>query len=557
MAKGSTLDIPVMEYAGKFLAERIAPKAGNKMPSMGPHEFIFTCCYTIDEADPAEKIKLIPDLPHTRLLIQRVLIDRLHPLLLPKSRRMIISWTLTACEVYKAMYNEHSGIFVQSKKFDDSAELVNRHWEMIKAIPKDIMPVESETDDGITWACGLSVKRYKGGRGHTAKLEFSNGSYIQALAEGKDQLRQFGASIVRQEEIAFWDRQEESYDAAIECTTPPPGASHGGQLIAVSTANPSWFGQFVHDEEVAYGKKRQKGKLNIKRVMEGVREWTTSLGANVLEIHYKADPAKRNPEWIKEAKKGKRPRGWDREMEIKWDVYQGMPVFGDCFNADIHISKEPITWDGESIIMRCWDYGNTPAVTFSTLSGGRWLWLGEICTDTRPMGSKEPPPTSNISRLADDALVYCAQRFPGATFMDVDDPAGDQRSQTDSRSCRDILSSKGIHPIGGEVSTKGRIEAMANWLSKLVNGQPAVLIDEAECPMLIEGMKGGYRYAEIGQTGRFNDTPEKNQFSHPIDAQCYGASRLHMMPECERDEYNDVPDYEYYERSPNRSGAYY
>src|SRR5690606_10601802 len=124
------------------------------------------------------------------------------------------------------------------------------------------------TDDGITWACGLSVKRYKGGRGHTAKLEFSNGSYIQALAEGKDQLRQFGASIVRQEEIAFWDRQEESYDAAIECTTPPPGASHGGQLIAVSTANPSWFGQFVHDEEAAYGKKRQKGKLNIKRVME-------------------------------------------------------------------------------------------------------------------------------------------------------------------------------------------------------------------------------------------------------------------------------------------------
>ncbi len=545
---------PVVESSLKTLAALTRQAVKCDLPyNVDPFGFIFNCCYSVDEADPVEKLKLIPDLPHTRLMIQRVLVDRVHPLLMPKSRRMIVTWTMTACEVWQAMMHEHQGIFVQSKKFEDSCELVNRHWEILKNLPSDIFPVNQTTDDTINFKCGIAIKRYRGGRGHTAKIEFSNGSFIQALAEGKDQLRQYGASFVRQEEISFWDKQEESYDAAIECVTPPPGSPRGGQLVAVSTANPSWFGMFVNDEDMGETGQRKKRKLDYTIPIEGVREWTTHNGCRVLEIHYKADPAKRAPDWIKRAKIGKRKRGWDREMEIRWDIYSGMPVFGDCFDESIHISAEPLAWDHESTIVRLWDYGNTPCCTFSTVVNGQWQWLAEICTDMRPMGSKEPPPTSNIGRLAADVLALCALRFPGTAFLDFDDPAGDQKTQTDSRSCRDVLNEKRIYPTGGEVSTKGRIEAMAGWLSRYY-GKPAVLIDEQNCPMLAEGMRGGYRYAEIGQTGKYQQLPEKNQYSHPIDAQCYGASRLTWDTDSISGESEDI---DYYEQAQNRAGRYY
>jgi len=521
-----------------------------------PTRFVLECCNTLDEADPSAKRKLVPDKPHIRLIIQRLLIDRVTPLLFPKSRRMILSWSLTACETAQAFLNEHSGVYVQSQKFDAAAELVNRHWFILENLPADKFPVQSHTEEGISWECGLSVKRYKGGRGGTARLEFSNGSYIQAVAEGKDQLRQYGASMVRQEEIAFWGRQEESYDAAIECLQASATAARGGQLVCVTTANPSWFGDFLHDRDAEDRKgKGQAKKLSITRPIEGVREWETTVGAHVVEIHYTADPDKRSAEWKLRAKKGKRERGWDREMEIKWDVYTGMPVFGDCFNADLHISKVPLEWQGEGTVLRGWDYGNTPCCTLHWIDNlNRWCITGEICTDTRPLGSKDAPPTSNIGALADQVNTYCALTFPGADYIDIDDPAGSAKSATDSRSCRDVLNGKGIYPQSGVISDKARIESMAEWLSKLMRGGAAVQIDEGKCPMVTEGLKGGYRYAELGDTGKYSDKPEKNQYSHPLDTVCYVASKLNMLlgsPVADDDDdyEDDVPT--------NRASRYY
>jgi hypothetical protein len=550
------VELPVNEVIGAQFRQSWKGKADADAWAkelQDPHAFIFTACHTIDQAeqDPAQKIKLIPDLPHTRLHIQRRLIDRLHPLLQPKSRRMILSWMHTAEEVWQALRWPYSAIAVQSKKFMDSAELVHRHWTMLQALPADRFPVVKADDDGIQWAGGRWVKRYKK-EGGTARLEFDNGSIIQALAEGQDQVRQYGYTMIRQEEIAFWDHQEESYDSAMECLQAAPGGV-GGQLVAVTTANPCWFGDYIHDRELDEFGRRRTHKLQITTPIQGVKEWTTSTGAHVLEIHYTADPGKRSPEWIAHAKKGKRPRGWAREMEMQWDVYTGMPVYGDCFNTNLHLSPTPLVWDGQSTIIRGWDYGNTPACTIHTLVDGQWQWLAEICTDVRPLGSKEPPPSTHIGALADQVTQFCALKYPGAQFVDVDDPAGAQRAQTDSKSCRDVLHAKGITPIGGEVTVKARTEAMADLLTKLVTGaRPAVLIDAGGCPMLVEGLKGGYRYAELGQTGRYSDQPEKNQFSHPMNCAEYVASRLSAMAP------REVPENEYREPPPrDRGGSLY
>ena len=546
-------------YIGQMIAQGLTKPQASQYTD-DPHGFIFGNCYTVDQSDPKYKIKLIPDLPHIRLLIQRVCVDRVHPLLVAKSRRMVVSWLMTACELWEVVEHEHRGVFVQSKKHDDSCELVNRHWLMLNALPAERYPTNRKSEDGVEFASGLTVKRYKGGQGGTGKLEFSNGSFIQAVSEGPDQLRQFGASLIRQEEIAFWERQEESYDAAIECVQGSASSEgSGGQLVAVTTANPSWFGAFAYDQEGVVGGVKQVRKLDIKQPVQGVKEWTTSVGATTIEVHYTADPDKRSNEWITKTRRGQRQRGWDREMEIHWDVYQGMPVFGDCFNERLHVAPEPVVWDGVSHVLRGWDYGNTPACTFSFVQNGIWYWHSELCTDKRPLGTKEPPPSSNIDKFGDLVVQYCSVTFPGAEFIDIDDPSGDQKAQTDGRSCRDYLAAKGIYPSGGEMSIKGRLEAMALWLSRLANGQPTVQIDASACPMLTEGMKGGYRYAEVGNTGRYQDKPEKNQFSHPIDTACYVASRiLNNIPERQRTDQEYLEDHEAeIERDVNRSGLYY
>lgn len=68
-------------------------------------------------------------------------------------------------------------------------------------------------------------------------------------------------------------------------------------------------------------------------VMEGIREWDTPRGFHVLELHYRADPAKRAPGWAEKTRKAlayTRAK-WDREFEIDW-----LAGLGECyFGADL------------------------------------------------------------------------------------------------------------------------------------------------------------------------------------------------------------------------------
>ena len=108
-------DIPINEVMSRAFARSWA--RGQAIPSLSdPYDFIFSCCHTVDEAeqDPALKIKLIPDLPHVRLHIDRRLVQRLHPLLQPKSRRMIVTWLCTAEEVWGMFAQPHTAVALQS-----------------------------------------------------------------------------------------------------------------------------------------------------------------------------------------------------------------------------------------------------------------------------------------------------------------------------------------------------------------------------------------------------------------------------------------------------------
>jgi hypothetical protein len=89
-----------------------------------------------------------------------------------------------------------------------------------------------------------------------------------------------------------------------------------------------------------------------------------------------------------------------------------------------------------------------------------------------------------------------------------------------------IQQATGIRIEDGIQTYKVRRESVASRMTKMINGNPALLVDPTECPTALGGFSGGYCYPEIGNTGYYRPEPSKNRYSHIMDAGQYVASRI-------------------------------
>jgi hypothetical protein len=194
-------------------------------------------------------------------------------------------------------------------------------------------------------------------------------------------------------------------------------------------------------------------------------------------------------------------------------VKDGKPVYPE-YNDTIHCREcGPIK--GRAI-RRGWDFGLTPAVTFSQLlPSGQWVVFDELCADSL-----------GIDRFSDTVLSHVALNYQGYTFEDYGDPAGDQKAQTDEKTCFEILRAKGINIQGGEQTPAIRIESVKKPLNSMIGGQPGFVL-HPRCKMLRKGFLGKYRYRRLQTSDdRYTEKPDKNEYSHPHDALQYDATRL-------------------------------
>ena len=76
---------------------------------------------------------------------------------------------------------------------------------------------------------------------------------------------------------------------------------------------------------------------------------------------------------------------------------------------------------------------------------------------------------------------------------------------------------------------------MSEALNSARGGRASLLISP-ECRMLIEGFVGTYRYEEIGETQRYREVPEKNAWSHPMDALLYVVGGVRTVGRDRREE---------------------
>lgn len=250
----------------------------------------------------------------------------------------------------------------------------------------------------------------------------------------------------------------------------------------------------------------------------------TDDGIVVLRMHYSADDDK-DPEtekgkfWLKNRLVGypggiKGPN-WRSEMEIDFTVYRGKPVYPG-FVESVHVAPSTLIPARGVPILRGWDAGLTPACAFSQLvPGPRWLIFEGLHTTGRE--------GVGITRFAQEVIEYSNMTYPGHRFQDYGDPAFFQRSQTDERTCAQILKSMGIDIIPGAIGSKTRDEVVRVQLERMIDGQPLVRV----CPTakwMIEGFKGGFQFREIGTSGQYMDDHLKNDFSHVQEALQYVAS---------------------------------
>jgi len=188
-------------------------------------------------------------------------------------------------------------------------------------------------------------------------------------------------------------------------------------------------------------------------------------------------------------------------------VYEGERVYPECkdgWHVVDHVEPVP------GIPLICGqDYGLTPVMLVTQIApGGQWRWLREIQLWN-----------SGIRRFAEFVIPILKNEFSGYTVHKVwqDPQGGNQRSQVDETTCKEVLASAGFVMADGNNNWALRKELIKQRLEQAPGGEPGVLISRYGCPIASEAMLGGYRYPKTAD-GVIGSTPIKNEFSHVIDA---------------------------------------
>lgn len=192
-----------------------------------PWFFVRDCCWTKDEADGG-RVKRMPDKEYLRYVARVWRDERL--LAVPKSRRMLMTWLFLCLHLWAALFRPNGAVFIQSKKQEDSEFLLgeDRLLFVYRRLPTE-----------FPWPGLVKAMAGRSGKGYSY-VRFDNGSFIAAVGQGPDQLRQYTASHVYLTELAFWEWAEETFASLL------PTIQGGGKVTIDSSAGPGFFDRLIH-----------------------------------------------------------------------------------------------------------------------------------------------------------------------------------------------------------------------------------------------------------------------------------------------------------------------
>lgn len=276
---------------------------------------------------------------------------------------------------------------------------------------------------------------------------------------------------------------------------------------------------------------RQLRELGVIKEGQSLYEWFSQPGALVkVGSRYEPNPLAENVNnhqlgygyWLRQV--AGKSEEWIKVFILGQygSVHDGKPVYPE-WNDGLHAKAiEPIAGIPLDIGL---DFGLTPAAVITqTDARGRLLVLDELCGED--MAIRQFLQDILIPQLIKIYPAWWAKRAGDEPMIRCfGDPAGQQKAQTDEKTCFQEVKHAGLLIRPGRTNSfVPRRSAVAWFLSKLSGGQPAFLLDPC-CTTLRKGFNGGYKYRRIQVTGeeRFTEEPMKNPYSHPHDALQYVA----------------------------------
>jgi hypothetical protein len=192
-------------------------------------------------------------------------------------------------------------------------------------------------------------------------------------------------------------------------------------------------------------------------------------------------------------------------------VEEGKRVIPE-YNDATHCAPSPLVPDPRHPVVIGLDYGLTPAAAFfSHRPNGQWWLFHEIATED-----------IGIKKFGEMLLVpYVLTTLLDYEFEIFEDPYGNTASQTDKKTPSYILNALGLDIKTPNVESGPNIrrEALAAPLSRMIDGEPGMLVDPS-CKVIRKGLSSKYIFKRVQVAGdeKYQEKPYKNFWSHVCEA---------------------------------------
>jgi hypothetical protein len=224
-------------------------------------------------------------------------------------------------------------------------------------------------------------------------------------------------------------------------------------------------------------------------------------------------------EYYERLARGQSPEWVRRYVDAQYgNDPSGNAVFRDSFTSDFHVFDRLDPIPGRPLIVGQ-DFGRDPWSAICQLDHrGRFLVLEEV--EGTNIGLEQHLLLNLRPRLMDT-------RYLGMPVAVVGDPSGVSKSSLYEETSFDMLKREGFVAFPAPTNDiDPRIRAIEAFLLQQQGGKPVFLIDKSRCPKLVGGLRGGYRFAKL-KSGERKPKPDKNDYSHPMDALQYAALAAH------------------------------
>jgi len=206
-------------------------------------------------------------------------------------------------------------------------------------------------------------------------------------------------------------------------------------------------------------------------------------------------------------------------------VMDGKPVHPE-YEDSLHNSdnRDPLP---DTEIVLGFDFGRTPACAIIQQQGQTYYVLDEYCAINM-----------SAAKFAPNLLVYLAKHYKGFSFIGWGDPAGANKGEQVENSAIEILNLNGIPCMPCDTQDPlQRRAAVAQPLTQVgMGGKPRL--------MVLAG-KFCYRRLQVAGDEKFMDVPDKNAWSHPVEALEYGlmgeGEGLEALIDANSNDYEERP----------------